>query len=79
MVMNTKRVKIESKRKNLVQHLINLEPWIQGTVVKTDRICGSKVRKGSYAMGTELPSCKNHYDEDNRGTTRYYPFKGKTT
>ena len=42
MVTMKKKGKLEAKRKNLVNQLIHFEPWIQGTVVRTKRICGSK-------------------------------------
>jgi hypothetical protein len=41
-VMNRKRAKLEAKRKKLVKQLLDLDPWIQGTVVETKRTCGSK-------------------------------------
>ena len=40
--MQGKRDKLENKRKKLARQLIHLDPWIQGTVVETMRICGSK-------------------------------------
>lgn len=40
--MKTKRIKLEDRRKKLVKQLINLDPWIQGTIVQTERMCGSK-------------------------------------
>ena len=40
--MKTKRIKLEARRKKLVKELINLDPWIQGTIVQTKRMCGSK-------------------------------------
>ena len=40
--MKAKRSRLEARRKKLVSRLIRLDPWIQGTVVETRRICGSK-------------------------------------
>ena len=37
-----KKDKLEAKRKKLVSQLADIDPWIQGTVVQTKRICGSK-------------------------------------
>ena len=37
-----KKDKLEARRKKLVSQLIDFDPWIQGTVVQTKRICGSK-------------------------------------
>ena len=72
MVMNTKRVKLESKRKNLVQHLINLEPWIQGTVVKTERICGSKGCACRHG-GTKHPAMFLTWKENGKTCCLYVP------
>ena len=40
--MRAKRIKLEARRKKLVKQLMNLDPWIQGTIVRTKRMCGSK-------------------------------------
>ena len=40
--MKTRRITLDARRKKLVKQLINLDPWIQGTIVRTRRMCGSK-------------------------------------
>ena len=42
MVTMKKKDKLEAQRKKLVSRLADIDPWIQGTVVQTKRICGSK-------------------------------------
>ena len=42
MAIMRNRDKLQARRKRLVEELLHLDPWIQGTVVQTKRICGSK-------------------------------------
>lgn len=41
MVMKRKRQSIEVQRGHLIRKLGHLQPWMEGTVVVTRRICGS--------------------------------------
>jgi hypothetical protein len=42
MDMTNRKNTLDTKRKKLIQQLLLLDPWIQGTVVQMKRICGSK-------------------------------------
>ena len=40
--MRIKKIRLQAKRKKFVKQLIKFDPWIQGTIVRTRRMCGSR-------------------------------------
>lgn len=70
--MKRKRARLEAKRRKLVKQLINLDPWIQGTVVETKRTCGSKgcaCRRG----GPKHPAMSLTWKEKGKTRCLYVP------
>jgi hypothetical protein len=40
--MDTKKLRLESRRIKLMEKIVGVGPWMEGTVVATERICGKK-------------------------------------
>ncbi len=70
--MRPKRIQLDARRKKLVKQLMNLDPWIQGTIVRTKRMCGSKgcaCRRG----GPKHPATSLTWKEKGKTCCLYIP------
>jgi len=74
MAMKERRQKLEAKRKNLLQQLLTLDPWIQGSIALTKRICGSKGCACRHG-GSKHPAMFLTWKEKGKTCCLYVPRK----
>lgn len=74
MGMPFERRRLEAKRKRLLRKIVELDPWIQGSLVSTKRICGKpncSCRRG----GPKHPALFVTWKDQGKTLSLYVPRK----
>lgn len=70
--MDKKKLTLEKKRDNLLKEVADLSPWIEGTLVRTTRICGRK-NCVCHTMGQKHPVMYITWKEKGKTVSLYVP------
>ena len=72
MDMKTTRTRLEAKRSRVLKKIINLGPFIQGSLVSTTRICGKKGCACRHG-GPKHPATYLTWKQDQKTVSLYVP------
>ena len=72
--MSLKRRQLEAKRRRLIRRFEKLAPWIQGSLVSTERICG-KANCACRRGGAKHPVLFVTWKEEGKTVSLYVPRK----
>lgn len=75
--MNKRKQALGKKRNKLLKKVADFSPWIEGTLVKTTRICGRK-SCACHTSGQKHPVMYVTWKENGKTVSLYVPRKMET-